>query len=58
MIQNIYKCVNYTPNENLNKTCDNCKRCCIYYGLICSEYEVNNNDKYKKLERKSNKNKG
>ena len=51
MIQDIYKCGHYTPNENLNKTCDNCKRCCIYYGLICSEYEVNRNDRYREPER-------
>lgn len=51
MIQNIYKCKCFTPNENLNKTCDNSKRCCIYYGLVCSEYEVNKNDRYREFER-------
>ena len=50
MIQDIYKCGHYTPNENLNKTCDNSKRCCIYYDLACSEYEVKN-DKYRQSER-------
>lgn len=38
-IQNIYRCNNYTKNYNLNKTCKNCKRCVIYYGEYCYDYE-------------------
>lgn len=38
-IQNIYKCNKYTPNQNLNKTCKNCKRCVLYYDEYCYDYE-------------------
>ena len=38
-IQNIYKCNKYTPNQNLNKTCKNCKRCVIYYDEYCYDYK-------------------
>ena len=49
-IQNIYKCLFYTPNDNLNKTCLDNKRCDIYYDVICPYYfEVSN--EYKKKQR-------
>ena len=38
-IQNLYKCENYTPDENLNKTCRGEKRCLIYYDIVCNEYK-------------------
>lgn len=37
-IQNIYKCKHYTPNGNMNKTCDNSKRCCVFYEVNCQSY--------------------
>ena len=39
MIQNPFKCTNYTKNENMNKTCRNEKMCKIYYDLECKEFE-------------------
>lgn len=39
-IQNIFKCVHYTFNGNMNLTCRNSKRCCIFYEVHCNEYEV------------------
>ena len=47
-IQNIYKCIFYTPNGNMNKTCKDEKRCCIFYEVYCREYkekqgEINEN---------------
>lgn len=36
MIQSIYNCSKFTPNENLNKTCENKTRCIIYYNEYCS----------------------
>ena len=45
-MQNIYKCYNYTPNDNLNKTCENKKRCLlISYEQYCSEFTEKNNKK-------------
>lgn len=38
-VQNIYKCKKYKPNDNLNLTCNNQKRCVIYYDEVCREYE-------------------
>lgn len=38
-IQNIYKCKYFTPNGNMNKTCRNEKRCCIFYEVNCKEYK-------------------
>lgn len=38
-MQNIYKCYNYTPNDNLNKTCENKKRCVLISDRdFCYEY--------------------
>lgn len=31
-------CNLFTPNENLNKTCDNRTRCVIYYDEYCLKY--------------------
>ena len=39
-----YKCEKYTPNDNLNKTCDNKTRCKIYYSEECKEYEEKENE--------------
>lgn len=41
-IQDIYNCIHYTPNGNMNRTCRNDKRCCIFYEVYCNEYEVKN----------------
>jgi len=38
-LQNLFKCVHYTRNENMNKTCRNEKMCKIYYDEECKEYE-------------------
>lgn len=38
MIQSIYNCSKFTPNENLNKTCENRTRCIIYYNEYCSNF--------------------
>ena len=38
-IQIPFRCVNYTKNENMNKTCANQMRCIIYYDEFCEEYE-------------------
>ena len=38
-IQDIFKCKFFTPDGNLNKTCRKEKRCCIFYEVICNEYE-------------------
>lgn len=38
-IQNIYNCIHYTPNGNMNKTCRNEKRCCIFYEEYCNDYK-------------------
>lgn len=45
IIQNIYKCKKYKPNDNLNKTCDNKTRCKVYYDEVCNEYEEKENEK-------------
>ena len=37
-MQNIYDCKLYTPNENLNKTCDNKKRCVLIEENSCYDY--------------------
>lgn len=37
-IQIIYDCVKFTPNDNLNLTCDNKTRCVIYRGETCLSY--------------------
>jgi len=37
-IQDIYKCLYFTPNGNLNKTCMGKKRCCVFYEIICPDY--------------------
>lgn len=37
-IQVIYDCIKFTPNDNLNLTCDNETRCVIYYGETCPLY--------------------
>ena len=37
-IQDIYKCLYFTPDENLNKTCMDKKRCSIYYDETCPDY--------------------
>ena len=37
-MQDIYKCSNYTPNDNLNKTCNNQKRCILIEEQTCYEY--------------------
>ena len=39
MIQNMFRCIHYTPDENLNKTCDGKNRCVIYYEETCYKYE-------------------
>lgn len=31
-------CSLFTPNENLNKTCNNSTRCMIYYDEYCLTY--------------------
>lgn len=50
IIQNIFKCLFYTPNGNMNKTCMNEKRCCIFYEVTCPDYfEIT--EKYKKAQR-------
>lgn len=38
-MQNLYKCINYTQNENMNKTCQNNKMCKIYHDEVCEEYK-------------------
>lgn len=38
-IQYIHRCKFYTPNGNMNLTCRNEKRCCIFYEVTCQEYE-------------------
>ena len=45
MIQNIFKCVKFTPNENLNKTCNNEKRCVIYNQELCYNYTEKEKEK-------------
>ena len=42
--QSLYKCIHYTKNENMNKTCQNEHMCRIYYGEICKEYKEKEND--------------
>ena len=37
-MQILLNCVNYTKNDNLNKTCNNEKRCELYYNNYCSFY--------------------
>ena len=37
-IQNIYNCIKFTPNDNLNLTCDNKTRCIILRGEQCYDY--------------------
>lgn len=37
-IQNIYNCIKFTPNDNLNLTCDNKTRCVILRGEQCYNY--------------------
>ena len=44
-----FKCVHFTNNENMNKTCKGENMCRVYYGEICKEYkekedEDRNND--------------
>lgn len=41
-MQNIYKCKNFSPNDNLNKTCNNSERCVLIEGEKCYKYEVEN----------------
>lgn len=41
MIQIPQCCVNYTKNENMNKTCKGENMCRIYYGEQCKEYREN-----------------
>ena len=31
-------CNLFTPNKNLNKTCDNKTRCVVYYDEYCLKY--------------------
>ena len=42
-IQIPMRCKSYTENENLNLTCKNKNRCCIYYGNLCEEYTERKN---------------
>ena len=37
-MQKIYDCKFYTPNENLNKTCDDKKRCLLIEESNCYDY--------------------
>lgn len=41
MIQIPFRCVYFTKNENLNKTCKGFMMCRIYYDEICKEYKEN-----------------
>ena len=38
-IQNIYNCKCYTPDQNLNKTCNKESRCVIYHNEYCNKYK-------------------
>ena len=42
-MQTLLNCNNYTKNNNLNKTCNNNKRCELYYNNYCKEYEEKTN---------------
>ena len=42
-MQDIYKCENYTKNENLNKTCEGKTRCIIYYDEYCYKFKDKTN---------------
>ena len=52
MIQNIYACSKFTPNENLNKTCENTKRCIIYYDEYCNNFTEKTDKKSRKKSHK------
>ena len=49
-IQNIYNCIKFTPNDNLNLTCDNKSRCVIYYGETCPLYIKKDKERGKNVE--------
>lgn len=52
-IQSIYKCLYYTPNGNMNKTCMEEKRCCIFYEVTCPDYyEVTEEFKLQQMKRR------
>lgn len=39
-MQHLYNCIHHTPNDNLNKTCCNNKRCLlISYEHKCRDYD-------------------
>ena len=38
-IQNIFECECYTPNQNLNKTCQNNARCVIHQDEYCYKFK-------------------
>ena len=38
-MQNLYNCIFFRHNENMNKTCRNEKMCKIYHDEVCSEYK-------------------
>lgn len=42
-MQNLYNCIFFRHNENMNKTCRNEKMCKIYHDEICEEYKENEN---------------
>lgn len=48
-IQNIYRCKKFKQNDNLNLTCDNQKRCVIYYDEVCREYEEKKDEEDKQI---------
>lgn len=41
MLQNMYNCTDYTPNENLNKTCRDAQRCVILWEENCPYFKTN-----------------
>ena len=43
-IQIPFRCVYFTNNENMNKTCKGESMCKIYYDEICKEYEEYKDD--------------
>ena len=41
MLQNMYNCIDYTPNKNLNKTCRDTQRCVILWEENCPFFKTN-----------------
>ena len=53
-IQIPFKCVHFTNNENMNKTCKGEQMCRIYYDEICKEYKEKEDERININNRNSN----